>query len=97
MRSSHRHAERHRTDRVGRLRAAMLRANDGIVSAASLLVGVAAASATHASMLDIGVAGRVAGARSTATAAGVGALVGNAEKEMRRSSAVHAALLRRSF
>jgi len=61
-----RHAERHRTDRIGWLRAAVLGANDGIVSTASLLVGVAAASASHATIVVTGVAGLVAGAMSMA-------------------------------
>jgi vacuolar iron transporter family protein len=61
-----RHIERHRTDRIGWLRAAVLGANDGIVSTASLLVGVAAASASHQSLLVTGVAGLVAGAMSMA-------------------------------
>jgi VIT1/CCC1 family predicted Fe2+/Mn2+ transporter len=61
-----RHAERHRTDRIGWLRAAVLGANDGIVSTASLVVGVAAANADHASVLITGVAGLVAGAMSMA-------------------------------
>jgi len=61
-----RHTERHRTDRVGWLRAAVLGANDGIVSTASLMLGVAAASASHASILLTGVAGLVAGAMSMA-------------------------------
>ncbi|OHC68047.1 MAG: hypothetical protein A2045_09980 [Rhodocyclales bacterium GWA2_65_20] len=66
MRSSRRHAERHRTDRIGWLRAAVLGANDGIVSTASLIVGVAAAGAGHASILLSGVAALVAGAMSMA-------------------------------
>jgi VIT1/CCC1 family predicted Fe2+/Mn2+ transporter len=61
-----RHAERHRTDRIGWLRAAVLGANDGIVSTASLVVGVAAASADHRGVLMTGVAGLVAGAMSMA-------------------------------
>jgi len=61
-----RHAERHRTDRIGWLRAAVLGANDGIVSTASLVVGVAAAQASHAAILTTGVAGLVAGAMSMA-------------------------------
>jgi VIT1/CCC1 family predicted Fe2+/Mn2+ transporter len=61
-----RHLERHRTERIGWLRAAVLGANDGIVSTASLMVGVAAASASHASILMTGVAGLVAGAMSMA-------------------------------
>jgi VIT1/CCC1 family predicted Fe2+/Mn2+ transporter len=60
------HAERHRTKRIGWLRAAVLGANDGIVSTASLLVGVAAASASQGSLLLTGVAGLVAGAMSMA-------------------------------
>ena len=61
-----RHTERHRTDRIGWLRAAVLGANDGIVSTASLVVGVAAASASHGDILVTGVAGLVAGAMSMA-------------------------------
>jgi VIT1/CCC1 family predicted Fe2+/Mn2+ transporter len=66
MPKSRRHTERHRTDRIGWLRAAVLGANDGIVSTASLVVGVAAASASHGSILITGVAGLVAGAMSMA-------------------------------
>ena len=61
-----RHNEHHRTDRIGWLRAAVLGANDGIVSTASLVVGVAAASASHSNILLTGVAGLVAGAMSMA-------------------------------
>lgn len=60
------HREIHRTSRVGWLRAAVLGANDGIVSTASLLVGVAAASASRAEILTAGTAGLVAGAMSMA-------------------------------
>jgi len=60
------HNERHRTERIGWLRAAVLGANDGIVSTASLLVGVAAADASHESIMVAGVAGLVAGAMSMA-------------------------------
>jgi VIT1/CCC1 family predicted Fe2+/Mn2+ transporter len=60
------HHERHRTERVGWLRAAVLGANDGIVSTASLLVGVAAAHASRHDVLVAGVAGLVAGAMSMA-------------------------------
>jgi VIT1/CCC1 family predicted Fe2+/Mn2+ transporter len=60
------HRERHRTDRVGWLRAAVLGANDGIVSTASLVLGVAAAHATHNNIMVAGVAGLVAGAMSMA-------------------------------
>jgi VIT1/CCC1 family predicted Fe2+/Mn2+ transporter len=62
----HRHRERHRLQRIGWLRAAVLGANDGIVSTASLLVGVAAADASHGSLLVAGVAGAAAGAMSMA-------------------------------
>lgn len=61
-----RHPEIHRTDRIGWLRAAVLGANDGIVSTASLVVGVAASHATHGEVLVAGVAGLVAGAMSMA-------------------------------
>lgn len=61
-----RHTERHRTQHIGWLRAAVLGANDGIVSTASLIVGVAAASASHPGILMTGVAGLVAGAMSMA-------------------------------
>jgi VIT1/CCC1 family predicted Fe2+/Mn2+ transporter len=61
-----RHHERHRLQRVGWLRAAVLGANDGIVSTASLLVGVAAADASHSALLTAGIAGAVAGAMSMA-------------------------------
>ena len=59
-------AERHRTERIGWLRAAVLGANDGIVSTASLVVGVAAARSTARDILIAGVAGLVAGAFSMA-------------------------------
>jgi VIT1/CCC1 family predicted Fe2+/Mn2+ transporter len=61
-----RQIERHRTARVGWLRAAVLGANDGILSTASLVLGVAAAHGTHRSILIAGVAGLVAGAMSMA-------------------------------
>lgn len=61
-----RHAERHRSDRIGWLRAAVLGANDGIVSTASLLVGVAASSASRTSILVAGIAGLAGGAGSMA-------------------------------
>ncbi|MBK5103822.1 MAG: VIT family protein [Burkholderiales bacterium] len=57
----------HRLQRVGWLRAAVLGANDGIVSTSSLILGVAASNATHSSILIAGVAGMVAGAMSMAT------------------------------
>ena len=62
-----RHLEKHRTHRIGWLRAAVLGANDGIISTASLVVGVAASSASRQSILVAGVAGLVAGAMSMAT------------------------------
>jgi vacuolar iron transporter family protein len=58
--------ERHRIGRIGWLRAAVLGANDGILSTASLLLGVATAHATHANVLIAGVAGLVAGTMSMA-------------------------------
>jgi VIT1/CCC1 family predicted Fe2+/Mn2+ transporter len=61
-----RHRELHRTHRIGWLRAAVLGANDGIVSTASLIVGVAAAGADSAATLVAGTAGLVAGAMSMA-------------------------------
>ncbi|HLX81929.1 MAG TPA: VIT family protein [Burkholderiales bacterium] len=60
------HGERHRNERIGWLRATVLGANDGILSTASLVLGVAASEATHASILIAGVAGLVAGAMSMA-------------------------------
>ncbi len=62
----HLHPERHLVSRIGWLRAAVLGANDGIVSTASLIVGVAAAAATQSDILIAGVAGLVAGAMSMA-------------------------------
>jgi len=60
------HTERHRTQSIGWLRASVLGANDGIVSTASLIIGVAAAVATQSAVLVAGVAGLVAGAMSMA-------------------------------
>src|SRR3990172_2104901 len=60
------HPELHRTARIGWLRAAVLGANDGIVSTASLMVGVAAAHAEYGELLVAGTAGLVAGAMSMA-------------------------------
>lgn len=62
----HLHPENHLVARIGWLRAAVLGANDGIVSTASLIVGVAAASAATSEVLVAGVAGLVAGAMSMA-------------------------------
>lgn len=61
-----RHSEFHRSHRIGWLRAAVLGANDGIVSTASLLIGVASAGASHQTILITGVAGLVSGAMSMA-------------------------------
>ena len=70
MRALRRHAERHRTDHIGWLRAAVLGANDGIVSTASLVVGVSAAGSAagvdHHALLLTGFAGLMAGAMSMA-------------------------------
>jgi len=66
MRSLLSHSEDHRVHRIGWLRAAVLGANDGIVSTASLIVGVAAAAAKPADILIAGAAGLVAGAMSMA-------------------------------
>ncbi|MGA8819270.1 MAG: VIT family protein [Xanthobacteraceae bacterium] len=60
------HPENHFVDRIGWLRAAVLGANDGIISTASLVVGVAAANAAQSEILIVGVAGLVAGAMSMA-------------------------------
>ncbi|MDR3719310.1 MAG: VIT family protein [Bryobacteraceae bacterium] len=61
-----RQVERHRGERIGWLRAAVLGANDGILSTSSLVLGVAAAHATHSSVVVAAVAGLVAGAMSMA-------------------------------
>jgi VIT1/CCC1 family predicted Fe2+/Mn2+ transporter len=60
------HRERHRVERVGWLRAAVLGANDGLISTASLMVGMSAAGAASASVLMAGIAGLAAGAMSMA-------------------------------
>ena len=62
----HQHSENHLVARIGWLRAAVLGANDGIVSTASLVIGVAAATATQPNILIAGIAGLVAGAMSMA-------------------------------
>lgn len=66
VRAGRHHAERHRSDRIGWLRAAVLGANDGIVSTASLVLGVAAAGADHRALLLTSVSGLIAGAMSMA-------------------------------
>ena len=60
------HAEHHVVERLGWLRAAVLGANDGVLSTSSLIIGVASAQGTHQSILVAGVAGLVAGAMSMA-------------------------------
>ncbi len=94
MRSKHinpagkRHRERHRTSRIGWLRAAVLGANDGILSTAGLVIGVASAAAAHGGILIAGVAGLVAGALSMAAGEYVSvssqADTENAERELER-------------
>jgi VIT1/CCC1 family predicted Fe2+/Mn2+ transporter len=66
FRTRARHTERHNSDRIGWLRAAVLGANDGIVSTASLVLGVAAAGADHRTVLLTSVSGLIAGAMSMA-------------------------------
>ena len=66
MKGFMRHLERHKTSRIGWLRAAVLGANDGIVSTASLMIGVAAAHTPGSGILLTGIAGLVAGAMSMA-------------------------------
>jgi VIT1/CCC1 family predicted Fe2+/Mn2+ transporter len=64
--SHHRHGEHHQTARFGWLRAAVLGANDGIVSTASLVLGVASAHGSHETVMIAGISGLVAGAMSMA-------------------------------
>lgn len=64
--SLRRHAEHHRSDSIGWLRAAVLGANDGIVSTACLVLGVAAAGAEHRTILLTSISGLIAGAMSMA-------------------------------
>jgi VIT1/CCC1 family predicted Fe2+/Mn2+ transporter len=66
MARSPRHSEHHVVERLGWLRAAVLGANDGVLSTSSLIIGVATASGTHSSILIAGVSGLVAGAMSMA-------------------------------
>jgi VIT1/CCC1 family predicted Fe2+/Mn2+ transporter len=86
---SPRHRERHRTDRIGWLRAAVLGANDGIVSTASLLLGVAAAHGTRSNLLVAGVAGLAAGAMAMAAGeyVSVHSQADTEEAELRRERA----------
>ena len=90
-----RHWERHRTLRIGWLRAAVLGANDGIVSTASLLIGVEAADASQGSVLVAGVAGLVAGAMSMAAGEYV-SVHSQADTEKPRTSSASAASSRRT-
>src|SRR5450631_1357766 len=80
-----RQKEPHRTGRMGWLRAAVLGANDGIVSTASLVLGVAAAHGTRSNVLVAGVAGLVAGAM--AMAAGEYVSVHSQQAELKRERA----------
>ena len=66
LNTTRRHVEHHHSDRIGWLRAAVLGANDGIVSTASLVLGVAAAGADHRTILLTSVSGLIAGAMSMA-------------------------------
>jgi len=85
---SRRHREGHRTGRIGWLRAAVLGANDGIVSTASLVVGVAAAAAGRGEVMLAGVAGLVAGAMSMAAGeyVSVGSQADTERAELERES-----------
>jgi VIT1/CCC1 family predicted Fe2+/Mn2+ transporter len=88
----HRHHEVHRAHRTGWLRAAVLGANDGIVSTASLLLGVASASASHGAILLAGLAGLVAGAMSMAAGEYV-SVYSQADTEMADLKREHAEIL----
>jgi VIT1/CCC1 family predicted Fe2+/Mn2+ transporter len=83
------HRERHRTGHVGWLRAAVLGTNDGILSTASLVLGVAAAHGTRSSVLVAGIAGLVAGAMSMAAGeyVSVHSQADTEEADLRRESA----------
>ena len=78
------HLERHRTDRIGWLRAAVLGANDGILSTASLVVGVAAAEARRSDILLAGVAGLVAGAMAAGEYVSVSSQADSARADLER-------------
>lgn len=90
---AHLHPETHLVARIGWLRAAVLGANDGIVSTASLIVGVAAASASTSEVLVAGVAGLVAGAMSMAAGEYVrgdgGATAADLDRAVYRGSIAH--------
>jgi len=66
LKSPSHHTERHNTHRIGWLRAAVLGANDGVLSTSSLVIGIAASNMTHGAILVSGVAGLVAGSMSMA-------------------------------
>src|ERR1019366_2358997 len=66
LKSPSHHPERHKTHRIGWLRAAVLGANDGVLSTSSLVIGIAASNMTHGAILVSGVAGLVAGSMSMA-------------------------------
>ncbi len=66
LKATRQHVEHHKSSRIGWMRAAVLGANDGIVSTASLLLGVAAASSSRQSILVAGVAGLMSGAMAMA-------------------------------
>ncbi len=74
MSAQNSHRERHLVERTGWLRAAVLGPNDEIVSTASLVIGVAAASGDRKAVLVAGVAGLIAGAMAMVGTAGVGQL-----------------------
>jgi VIT1/CCC1 family predicted Fe2+/Mn2+ transporter len=99
MSTAHRHTERHRSQRGGWLRAAVLGADDGIVSTASLMIGVAASNAERGAILLAGVAGIIAGAMSMAAGEYVSvssqrdAEQADIEREKRELSTSHAAEL----
>ena len=87
------HTENHRTNRVGWLRAAVLGANDGLLSTASLVLGVASAHGTHSSVLVAGLAGLVAGSMSMAAGeyVSVHSQADTERADLEREKAEHAA------
>ena len=94
------HPERHRTEHIGWLRAAVLGANDGIISTASLIAGVVAANASHGNIITTAVAGLVAGAMSMAAGEFVSVSTqadtekADLERERKELASDHAAELR---
>src|SRR3546814_2475560 len=92
------HREAHAAQRIGWLRAAILGANDGIVSTASLIAGVAAAGAAQSSILVTGIAGLVAGAMSMAAGEYVSvSSQGDAEKRSEEHTSELQSLMRISY